>query len=193
MKALAACGAALAATASTAPATAQQDSVASRFNDPAVQRAMRPVPRGAAPSALVSRSVQGFAARTLDAFEAVPAIVVAPSGMSQTERDEFSRSFRATPDGYFASLTGDDHDVVINGTLAYTVAPSSLRFQRRTGRYFIQKSVGETSISFSDFGGDYLVQFICHQYDDETVGGCVTDAEAVAVFERIVPLGGGLE
>jgi hypothetical protein len=196
IKILAAGSAALAAAAFAAPASAQQDraaAAASRFNDPVPERAMRAVPRGAAPSALVSRSVQGFAERTLDAFEAVPSIVVAPSGMSQGERDEFSRSFRATPDGYFARLTRDDYDVVINGTLAYTVAPASLRFQRRTGRYFIQKSEGETGISFSDFGGDYLIQFVCHEFTEGQVGGCVSDEEAVALFERIVPLGGGLE
>jgi hypothetical protein len=195
LAATAAACAAFTATAFAVSAGAQQDraSSAARFEDLAPQRAMRPVPRGAAPAALVSRMVQGFSDRTLDAFEAVPSIVVAPSGMSQSERDEFSRTFRATPDGYFAVLKGDDHDVVINGTLAYTVAPASLRFQRRTGRYNIQKSIGETDIAFSDFGGDYLIQFICHEFDDEQVGGCVTDAEAVALFERIVPLGGGLE
>jgi hypothetical protein len=137
--------------------------------------------------------VQGYSDRVLDAFEAVPAIVVAPSGLSQPEKDEFARTFRATPDGYFARLTRDGYDVVINGTLAYAVPPASLRFQRRTGRYFIQKSIGETGISFSDFGGDYLIQFICQQYTEGQVGGCVSDEEAVALFERMVPLGGGLE
>ncbi|MGD2133814.1 MAG: hypothetical protein PVI23_13550, partial [Maricaulaceae bacterium] len=77
-------------------------------------------------------------------------------------------------------------------TLAYTVPPESLRFQRRSGDYFVQKGLGETDISFSQFGGDYLIQFICHEYT-ETEGGCVTDAEAVAMLNRMVPLGGGIQ
>jgi hypothetical protein len=178
-----------------APAVAQDDLVpgAARFEDQTVVTRMRPVPRGAAPSALVSRMVQGYTETTLDKFEAVPAIVVAPSGMTQEQRDEFSRTFRATPDGYFASLTMDGYDVVINGTLAYSVAPETLRFQRTSGRYNLQKGEGSTDIAFADFGGDYLISFICQVYVEGQEGGCVSDEDAVALFERMVPLGGGLE
>ncbi len=166
---------------------------AARFEDQTVATRMRPVPRGAAPSALVSRMVQGYTEATLDKFEAVPAIVIAPSGMTAEQRDEFSQTFRATPDGYFANLTMDGYDVVINGTLAYSVAPENVRFQRMSGRYRIQKGEGSTDIAFSDFGGDYLLQFICQEYVEGQEGGCVSDADAVALFERMVPLGGGLE
>jgi len=180
-----------------APSRAQNDQTADqssgRFRDAVTQTRMRAVPRRAAPSALVSRVLEGFTERSIDAFDAVPAIVVAPSSMSQDERDEFARTFRATPDGYFARLTRDDYDVVINGTLAYSVPPASLRFRRRTGRFFVQKAQGETDISFSDFGGDYLIQFICHEYDEDQIGGCVDDDEATALFDRMVPLGGGLD
>jgi hypothetical protein len=196
-------GAALLASAAAAPACAQDDDVAdvigaiqgavNRYPDPQTTRRTRPIPSVALPSALVSRQIQGFDEKTIDAFAAVPSIVVAPSGMTQEEKDEFSRTFRATPDGYFASLTRDGYDVVINGTLAYSVAPESLRLQPRTGRYHVQKSEGETGIAFSDFGGDYLIQFICQEYVEDQVGGCVSDEEAIAFFERIVPLGGGLE
>lgn len=164
-----------------------------RFADPTTTTMMRPVPRIALPQELVSRQIAGYDEKTIDAFDAVPAIVVAPSDMTQAEKDEFSETFRATPDGYFASLTRDGYDIVINGTLAYSVAPESLRLQRRTGRYHIQKTEGETDIAFSDFGGDYLVQFICHEYSEGDIGGCISDEDAVAFFERIVPLGGGLE
>lgn len=164
-----------------------------RFEDQTVVTRMRPVPRGAAPSALVSRMVQGYDEKTIDAFEAVPAIVVAPSGLAQEQKDEFSRTFRATPDGYFARLTMDSYDVVINGTLAYSVAPETVRFQRTSGRYRLQKAEGETDIAFSDFGGDYLLQFICHEFVEDQEGGCVSDEDAIALFERMVPLGGGLE
>ncbi len=192
--ALAAIGAALIGEpVATAPAAAQNERRTGGFDDPVPRRSMRPIPRLALPQALVSRQIEGYSARVIAAFDAVPAIVVAPSGMTQAQKDEFSRTFRATPDGFFARLTFDDHDVVINGTLAFTVPPESLRFQRRTGRYFVQKAEGETDIAFSSFGGDYLVQFICHEYSEGDVGGCVTDEEAIALFERIVPLGGGLE
>lgn len=166
---------------------------AARFEDQAVVTRMRPVPRGAAPSALVSRMVQGYTEATLDKFEAVPAIVIAPSGMTQEQRDEFSQTFRATPDGYFAVLTMDGYDVVINGTLAYSVAPETVRFERLSGRYRLQKGEGSTDIAFSDFGGDYLISFICQAYVEGVEGGCVSDEEAVALFDRMVPLGGGLE
>lgn len=184
--------AAFAASVVVVPALAQNERVGGGFDDPVPVRRMRAVPRGAAPAALVSRMIVGYTDAALDAFEEVPAIVVAPSGLTDLQKTEFSRTFRATPDGYFARLTGDDHDVVINGTLAYTVAPESVRFQRRAGRYHIQKGLGETDVAFSDFGGDYLIQFICHEYTEQE-GGCVTDAEAVAMFERMVPLGGGVE
>jgi hypothetical protein len=176
-----------------APGLAQNERVTGGFNDPVPQRGVRPVPGTAAASALVSTFLEGYSDRVIAAFDAVPAIVVAPSGMTQEQKDEFSRTFRATPDGFFAVLTFDDHDVVINGTLAFTVPPETLRFQRRTGRYFVQKAEGETAISFSSFGGDYLIQFVCHEYSEGDVGGCVTDDEAIALFDRIVPLGGGLE
>ena len=174
-----------------APAAAQNQRLSGGFQDAVPERRMRPVPRGAAPMAVVSRNLPGFSQRAIDAFDRVPAIVVAPSGMVDAEKQEFSRTFRATPDGYFARLTGDDHDVIINGTLAYSVAPASVVVRRRTGPYNIQKSIGETDIAFSDFGGDYLVQFVCHEYSDQE-GGCVTDEEAVAFYERFVPLGGGI-
>lgn len=166
---------------------------AAQFEDQVAVTRMRSVPRSAEPSALASRLIAGFSERTIDAFEAAPAIVVAPSGMTDAEREEFGRTFRATSDGYFARLTGDDHDVVINGTLAYSVAPASVRFQRITGAYRIQKAEGETGLAFQDFGGDYLLQFICHSFVEGQDGGCVTDEEAVAFYNRIVPLGGGLE
>jgi hypothetical protein len=167
--------------------------VVNRFADPATTTMMRPTPRIAVPQELVSRQIVGYDEKVIDAFDVVPAIVVAPSGMSQAEKDEFSETFRATPDGYFASLTREGYDVVINGTLAYSVAPESLRLQPRTGRYHVQKSEGETDIAFSDLGGDYLIQFICQEYSEGEIGGCISDDDAVAFFERIVPLGGGLE
>jgi len=187
---LAAAFCATACLAAAAPAMAQNERTTSGFNDRVPQRGVRQIPRTAAPAALVSRMLPGFSERAIDAFDEVPVIVVAPSGLTQSEKDEFSNTFRATPDGYFVRLTGDDHDVVINGTNNYTVAPETVRFRRRTGRYFVQKGVGETDVSFSDFGGDYLLQFICHEYTQED-GGCVTDAEAVAFLDRMVPLGGG--
>lgn len=184
--------AAAAPLAAAAPAAAQNQRVSGGFKDAVPERRMRPVPRGAAPMALVSRNLPGFTQRAIDAFDRVPAIVVAPSGLTDNQKQEFSRTFRATPDGYFVRLTGDDHDVIINGTLAYSVAPASVVVRRRTGPYTVQKALGETDIAFSDFGGDYLIQFVCHEYTEEE-GGCVTDDEAVAFYQRFVPLGGGIE
>lgn len=183
-------GAVLAAVIAVA-AGAQNERVTSGFRDRVPERGRRIIQPTVLPQALVNRNLPGFSKDAIDAFDRVPVIVVAPSGMSQTEKDEFSRTFRATPDGYFARLTGDDHDVVINGTFLFSVPPETVRYQRRTGRFFVQKAYGETDISFSDFGGDYLLQFICHQYGEEEEGGCVTDAEAEAFLDRMIPLGGG--
>jgi hypothetical protein len=168
-----------------APAVAQSNDAPTRMT--------RPVPHLATPQALVSRNVQGYPKAVIDAFAKAPAIVVAPSGMTQPQKDEFGRTFRGTKDGYFARLTFANYDVIFNGTLSYVVPPASLKLTPRTTSNEVRKANGETDVTFSDFGGDYVIQFVCHKYDESTVGGCVSDADAIAFSKNIVPLGGGLE
>ncbi len=129
------------------------------------------------------------AARFADAT--VP--VLAPAGMSRGQAVQFTESFRATPDGYFARMSLEEFDVVVNGTRIYARAPEAAGAPpaRDTSQYQYSESETGMSVTFSRFGADYSVDFVCRGAGDEGGSECVSEAEAAELVGRLVPVGGG--
>jgi len=143
---------------------------------------------------VVAESVSSgvFGADMTDVFAAATVPVLAPSGMSSEQAAGFGRSFRATPSGYFARMSGDDFDVVINGTRAYAVAPPSAGARSRdtSANQFSESETG-LGVTFARFGADYSVDFVCRGSGDEAGMECISQEAAASFVERLIPVGGG--
>jgi len=127
-----------------------------------------------------------------DVFASASVPVLAPSGMTSNQAAGFARSYRTTPDGYFARMSGDDYDVVINGTHAYAVAPPDAGARTRdTSTYQFSESETGLGVTFGRFGADYAVDFECRGSGDEAGMDCITQQAATRFVERLIPVGGG--
>ncbi len=104
-----------------------------------------------------------------------PIPVLAPSGMTPAQADEFSQRLRATPDGYFSRVSFGDYDIVVNGsTRRSATADSAIRFS--------ETETGLAAI-FARDGADYQVEFSCRGPGSEAGVRCVTEAQARAFVE----------
>lgn len=143
---------------------------------------------------VVAESVSSgvFGADMTDVFAPATVSVLAPSGMSSEQAAGFARSFRATPSGYFARMSGDDFDVVINGTRAYAVAPPSAGARSRdtSANQFSESETG-LGVTFARFGADYSVDFVCRGGGNEAGMECISQQAAARFVERLIPVGGG--
>jgi hypothetical protein len=110
-------------------------------------------------------------------LEQSPVAVLAPSGMSAAQADEFARRFRATPDGYFSSVAFGGYDVVVNASSARSARGAEI-------------SVSETetglAVAFHRDGAEYQVAFSCRG-----PANCISEAEARAVVAALVVLDEG--
>lgn len=171
--------------------TASLDSNSARDaqSDPTPERHVRDVE-----FPVVAESVSSgvFGADLTDVFAPATVPVLAPSGMSTEQAAGFARSFRATPSGYFARMSGDDFDVVINGTRAYAVAPPSAGARPRdtSANQFSESETG-LGVTFARFGADYSVDFVCRGGGDEAGMECISQEAAASFVERLIPVGGG--
>jgi hypothetical protein len=153
--------------------------------DPTPERGVRQVEP-------VSAIAATFDAEALAKFNDASTPVLAPSQLSPEATAQFARTFRATPDGYFARVDLPGFDVVVNGSRAFGVAPESAG--ARSGEVSqLRISESETGLSamFRRYGVDYQIEFVCRGPGDEAGARCVTPEEARAVVEALVPVGGG--
>jgi hypothetical protein len=153
--------------------------------DPTPERGVRQVEP-------VSAVAATFDADALATFNAAPTPVLTPSHLSAEGTAQFARTFRATPDGYFARVDLPGFDVVMNGSRAFGVAPESAG--ARTGEISqLRISESETGLSamFRRYGVDYQIEFVCRGPGDEAGVRCVTPEEARALVESLVAVGGG--
>lgn len=156
-----------------------------RGSDPTPERGVRQVEPAPAVAAT-------FDADALARFNAASTTVLAPANLSPERTAQFARTFRATPDGYFARVDLPGFDVVVNGTRAFGVVPESAG--ARSGEVSqLRISESETGLSavFRRYGVDYQIEFVCRGPGDEAGARCVTPEEARAVVESLVPVGGG--
>jgi hypothetical protein len=153
--------------------------------DPTPERGVRQVEPAPAVAA-------AFDAEALARFNAAPTPVLAPSQLSADGAAQFARTFRATPDGYFARVDLPGFDVVVNGSRAFGVAPESAG--ARSGEISqLRISESETGLSamFRRYGVDYQIEFACRGPGDEAGARCITPEEARAVVDSLVAVGGG--
>ncbi len=94
--------------------------------------------------------------------------------------------FRQMSDGYVASYPGALYDIVVNGT-NQVAAIDGQQVQPR-GEPVFTATVAGAQVALSRYGADYLVEFECHETDEET-GTCIGEAEALQVAESLVVAG----
>lgn len=109
--------------------------------------------------------------------------VLAPSGMSPAQADEFAQRLRVTPDGYFSRVSFAAYDLVVNGSTRRSgPADSAIRLsQTETG----------LAAMFARDGADYQVEFSCRGPGSEAGVHCVSEAEALAVVAAFDPFAEG--
>jgi hypothetical protein len=132
-------------------------------------------PEPAQPAAVASKA--NGAGRTAQS----PVPVLAPSGMTAVQADEFAERLRSTPDGYFSRVSYPAFDMVVNGSLRRSgPADSALRI-----------SETETGISamFARDGADYQVEFSCRGPGSEAGASCITEADVRAIVETLAVIG----
>jgi hypothetical protein len=119
-------------------------------------------------------------------FDASPAPVLAPGGLTMSEAAAFARSFHATPDGFFARVSLSRYDLVVNGSTS--AAAASAR-----GLSEVRVSETETGLAamFRRDGADYMLEFVCRGPGGETGARCATPEEARALTATLIRVGGG--
>lgn len=150
------------------------------------------VAAGARATAVAPGLAVAFSTQTLADFARSPAPVLAPAALTAEQAAAFARSFRATPDGFFARLTLERFDVVVNGTCVSTAAPG--RPAAPTGPSAdVRISGSETGLaaSFRRYGAAYEVEFACRGAGDELGAACVSREQASAFIDGLVRVGGG--
>ncbi|MGD2133815.1 MAG: hypothetical protein PVI23_13555 [Maricaulaceae bacterium] len=126
-------------------------------------------------------------------FAGAPVPVLAPGAISPEQARRFAETFRPTPDGFFARIGYDAYDVVVNGTRVYATPPPAAEpiTARRMSDLKVSESETGLSVTFSMFGADYSLDFVCRGAGEEESADCVGEEAAAEIARNLVPVGGG--
>ncbi|MEM6535544.1 MAG: hypothetical protein AAF613_07890 [Pseudomonadota bacterium] len=94
--------------------------------------------------------------------------------------------FTEVPDGYFAVVTGEAYDVIINGTDRLLAAPSNLPEIDASQMRFEDTMTG-SQISFNRYGASYLVEFACK--GPPNANSCIEEDDAKQAVEELLLAG----
>ena len=135
----------------------------------------------------------GFSDDAAARFAGATVPVLAPVGLSADQVARFADTYRSTPDGYFARVGYDEYDVVMNGTRAYAVAPQASEpiTAEEMRDWKVSESETGLSVTFSRYGADYSLDFVCRGAGDEESADCVEEEAAAEMARNLVAVGGG--
>ena len=94
--------------------------------------------------------------------------------------------FTEVPDGYFAVVTGETYDVIINGTDRLVAAPDYLPEIDTSDMRFEDTMTG-SQIAFNRYGASYLVEFACK--GPPSARSCIEEDDAKQVVEDLLLAG----
>jgi hypothetical protein len=116
-------------------------------------------------------------------FRASPVPVIGPAEEASEGGQQFSDSFRATRDGFFATLNSPYGPVALSGTQRFArradMAAAGADYPMR-----LEEGASGVLLVFGRYGVDYLLEFEC-------VDPCPSMEEAARFADNLIVVGGG--